>query len=262
MGFSEYAAELKAFAAAAEESLLVVDSVGSTSSFARRLVDRFREHHWRPPDLAIVAWSQTHGRGRGDHGWLSPPGSGVYVTSLRGVALSRAQLAAAPIAVAVALAEAVGEWLPRPPGLKWPNDLLVDGRKLGGVLIEAVSTGHEEPMLLVGVGLNYSATAAGERWPAEATALAEAVDEGRLPSLAAATFRVIEAIDDAVEAPAAATIIDRYRELSVHRPGESIRVRIRDEIVAGRFVAFDATGHLKLETRDGARRISTGELID
>jgi len=102
---------------------------------------------------ALAAEQQTHGRGRHERRWLTPLGGGIALS----VAWPYARLptehppAALSLRVGVALARACARLGVRHVRLKWPNDLMVDGRKLGGVLIEGTAAG-----LVVGVGLNHA----------------------------------------------------------------------------------------------------------
>ena len=121
-----------------------------------------------PAGMVVLAEEQTAGRGRLGRAWESPPGSGVWVTVLlrpaaahtRGVLALRSGLATVR-----ALAEAAHELAPR---LKWPNDVIVAGRKAGGILCEARWSGDAIGWVAAGVGLNV-------RGPAPAAVRADAI---------------------------------------------------------------------------------------
>jgi BirA family biotin operon repressor/biotin-[acetyl-CoA-carboxylase] ligase len=108
-----------------------VDSVPSTQDLARPL----------PVGTVVVAEHQTAGRGRLDRRWAGPPGSALLASWV----LPAHPLA--PLAAGVACAQACGERV----RLKWPNDLLLDGRKLGGILVE-----RTDDRCIVGTGINLS----------------------------------------------------------------------------------------------------------
>jgi BirA family biotin operon repressor/biotin-[acetyl-CoA-carboxylase] ligase len=107
----------------------------------------------------VTAWRQTAGRGRVGRSWHDPRGEGVAVT-FAAAAGAPEILALAP---AVGTAEAVEALTGRPCGLKWPNDVLVEGRKLAGVLVE-----QSGPLAWIGIGLNVSQAS----WPADLAARA------------------------------------------------------------------------------------------
>src|SRR5438093_6330551 len=114
--------------------------------------------------LAVVADHQTAGRGRLGRTWVAPPGSSLLVSVLfRPRSLEAGHLLTT--AVALAACDACGRVAGVAPDLKWPNDLLVDDRKLGGILAEA-----EGPAVVVGLGLNVSSTSGA---PETAVALRE-----------------------------------------------------------------------------------------
>jgi BirA family biotin operon repressor/biotin-[acetyl-CoA-carboxylase] ligase len=139
----------------------VYHQVASTQDAARRLIGA----HGVAADGALaIADEQTAGRGRLGRRWVAPPGACVLVS--RGVVaeaaapLSPDRLAmAAAVAVAAAV-EAVTAPSPIPVGIKWPNDLLIDGRKLAGILVEAMTVTHPRhgPLraAIIGVGVNVN----------------------------------------------------------------------------------------------------------
>lgn len=103
------------------------------------------------PGTVVTAWRQTAGRGRFGRQWADTASAGVAVTFVVDVqAAERLALAGA-----VAAAEAVESALGRPVGIKWPNDAVVDGRKLAGVLIEVIGE-RAAPRALVGIGINVA----------------------------------------------------------------------------------------------------------
>jgi len=125
-------------------------SVDSTNAEARRRV----EADVAPPIFALVARRQTHGRGRRGREWITLPGSLALTLALPDPGLPRPARVALIAAVVVArAAEALGA--PR-LAIKWPNDLIRDDRKAGGILVETARTPDGSPRLLLGIGLNLS----------------------------------------------------------------------------------------------------------
>jgi len=115
------------------------------------------------PDGAVfLADEQTAGRGRGTHRWHSPPSENVYLSIVLRPCLPARRIAPVSLAIGVAVARALESFLPdtalgprRPPvGLKWPNDVLVGGRKLAGILVEGQLRGDAVTSLVAGVGVN------------------------------------------------------------------------------------------------------------
>jgi len=131
-------------------SLQVFHSLPSTSDHLRSLAAMGAD-----PFTLVLAETQTRGRGRGGKAWSSPTGMGLWMSLLVEQAGSIAALPILPLRVGLALATAVDLVVPGlPVALKWPNDLMVDGRKAAGILCEVVQGGSGRPRVVVGVGIN------------------------------------------------------------------------------------------------------------
>jgi len=121
------------------------------------------------PGTVIVAEAQTAGRGRLKRSWLSPPGMGLYFTIILRPELAPEQLPKITLAAGVAVCKAVETEHALRPQIKWPNDLVLDGRKFGGILAETETMHNmspgQQPLVVVGVGLNLFPPEAG--FPAE-----------------------------------------------------------------------------------------------
>jgi BirA family biotin operon repressor/biotin-[acetyl-CoA-carboxylase] ligase len=119
------------------------DSLGSTNDRLKELADQ-----GVGPFAVVVADEQTAGRGRSGAAWFSPPGAGLWLSTL--IADSRPVPAFLPLLVGLAAARAAEEAVPGlAVGIKWPNDLEIHGRKVGGILCE-----HVHHHVVAGVGLN------------------------------------------------------------------------------------------------------------
>lgn len=110
------------------------------------------------PGTVVVAASQTGGRGRLNRSWLSPPGMGLYFSLILRPGLAPEQLPKITLAAGLAICKTVEAEYAVSPQIKWPNDLLLEGGKFGGILTETgpmqnMSPG-EKPLVVVGVGLN------------------------------------------------------------------------------------------------------------
>ena len=183
-----------------------LESVGSTQDVARTL----------PIGSVVMADYQTHGRGRLSHRWDSPPGSALLVSFV----LQPNPLLS--LAVGIAAAEACG----RGVRLKWPNDLLLDSRKVGGILVEASPS-----RAVCGIGINLS-------WAPEDAAK---LDEPRAELLE----RLRAAMERWASAPAA-EVVARWRELS-DTIGQKVRVELPDRIVEGTVEDIDEAGNLVVD---------------
>lgn len=258
-GFPTFVAEAQRADFGACENLVVVRRVGSTNAVARRMAQAILEEDSDLGRTVILAWEQSRGRGRRGNAWASPAGRGVYATLLEPLASERS-VESLPLAVAVGLAEAVDSLLGAGAcRLKWPNDLLVDGRKLGGILIEVVEA-PEGRAVIIGFGINHAAPA-GEPPAPRATTLG-AWSSG-LPSVATVAARLVAAVLEELDAERSmAQTVERYQQRSSLRPGSTLRCRVGEEPVEGTFLGFDPRGFLRLATRAGERTLSTGEILE
>lgn len=229
----------------------VLDSIGSTNDYVAALA-----RGGAPEGLVVVAEHQFLGRGRLDRTWASPPRAGLTFSVLLRPAVPAAVRPWLPLLLAAAAAEALSARCDLDVSLKWPNDLLVQGRKLGGVLAE--STGDA---VVVGFGINVS-TRRDELPRDDATSLSletgGVVDRGpvllallRTMGPAYTTWR-----GDAEEAAY------RYRE-RCDTVGRAVRVTLPGDVVlAGEAVAVDLAGRLVVRAADGSETaVSAGDVV-
>ena len=142
-------------ASAKDENLepTVLGTIDSTNAEALRNVEASRS------GAAWFAEAQTAGRGRRGKRWVSPEKSNLYMSLLWKFDTPQAQLGGLSLAVGVTVAERLREYGVAAVQLKWPNDILVDGRKLGGILLEMQTDRSGRICVVVGVGLNIEMSA-------------------------------------------------------------------------------------------------------
>jgi len=172
-------AELTAARQALLRQLTVLGTVDSTSLALQRFP--LEEQHGH----AVIAQQQSAGRGRRGRSWHSPAGQNIYLSLGWSFQRAAGTLTQLPLAAAVMVARALVRAGLRSPGIKWPNDIQVDGSKLGGILVELRSTGPEAALAVIGVGVNVcmpedegSRTAIGQRWTDVCAHLGQTADEG------------------------------------------------------------------------------------
>lgn len=166
--------------------------VGSTNDVARR-----RAAEGAPAGAAVLAERQLAGRGRAGRAWESPAGRGLWLSLLLRPGALPAP-GAVPLLVGLAVAEALEPFLrPAALALKWPNDLLVGDRKLGGILCEGAWESGRPAHLVAGVGLNVLHAPSDFPEALRATATSVRIASGREPSrreVAAAVVRALAAV--------------------------------------------------------------------
>jgi len=220
-----------------------LESCASTNDEAARLARAGAKH-----GTVIIAERQQAGRGRDGRAWASPTG-GLYLSAVLRPTLPLADVPPMTLAIGIGLCDAVRA-LGAPAVLKWPNDLLVDDRKLAGVLVEAQSQGGKLDAVIVGIGVNLDATP--DAVAATGISLAEAagktIDRERfIVEMLANVERWI----DRYIAIGLETIIPAWQERMAS--GLAARATIDGEPLTGEVAGLDDDGALLL--RDAAGRL-------
>jgi len=135
--------------------LFYFDSLDSTNSHALNLAAR-----GEPEGTVVVADRQLAGRGRRGRTWVSPPGANLYLSVILRPALSNGAAGALAFMGALAVAGTVEEFSGLRPALKWPNDVLLGGKKMAGILMEARGSSDAMGPLAAGIGVNLNMASA------------------------------------------------------------------------------------------------------
>lgn len=237
---------------------------GSTNDDAKRLAAA-----GLPNGSVVVADRQTAGRGRMGRVWRSDAGAGVWMSIvLRPDNLDARRGGLLPLAAGLAVARFL-HGLGVPAQLKWPNDVLCDGRKICGILCESTASGFRLDRVVVGIGLNLfqqkedfgpelaeTATSLAMEKPE----LAELTRDGAAAALLSETLKAVTMMDTEKE-----TFLAQYRDLSclVGRTVGVIRVpngEIAAEHIEGEVLGFSGDGALILATARGNRELASGEV--
>src|SRR5919198_2054958 len=149
------------------------DEVGSTNDLAKALADDGAAH-----GEVVVAEAQSAGRGRRGRSWPSPPGRNLYLSAVLRPDLPPARAPELTLVASVALCQAVRQ-ADVAASIKWPNDLLVGGRKLGGILLEMAAEPDQIQWVVLGIGVNVNGRP--EDFPEEVRPIATsmAIERGR-----------------------------------------------------------------------------------
>jgi len=204
-----------------------------------------------PGDVVVWAGQQTAGRGRQGRLWVSPPGN-LYATLLLRPQGPPAAAARLGFAAGLALADAASAWLaPERVTLKWPNDLMVDGAKAAGILLESSGRGERLDWLLIGSGVNLASHPEGLDYPVASFAGAgAAVDPGELLESYIKFFDIHR------------SMLERQGFVALRHAwlkraqglGQRLTARLPTASHSGIFRDLDEDGALILEEDSGARR--------
>lgn len=246
------------------QQLHIHQQLASTNSEAMSLAQSGAEH-----GTVVVAEAQSAGRGRHARTWFSPPGLNLYCSIIvrglgRGLSLAD-WLSWVPLTTALAVAEAVQTVAATSLVLKWPNDLLLGERKVGGILCESSLAIPDNPIVVIGIGLNVNVP--GDMFPDElrpiATSLFESshrhIDRNRL--LAQLLLDLEQSLDE-LRDHGPSKLRQAYQRRSATL-GRQIRVALgNNDELRGTAVAITADGALQVRPAIGASDTETAPLID
>jgi BirA family biotin operon repressor/biotin-[acetyl-CoA-carboxylase] ligase len=237
------------------ENCVCLHSIPSSNALARELIDVYFDEGLDMRTTVLTAEAQPGAYGRNARHWEAPAGKGLYLTVLR-PAVAQEPLSLVPIAVArwarAALCEETGAAIT----LKWPNDLYVGRRKLGGVMAESRTQG-DETCLALGLGINVLGRADALGVPG-ATTLEQ--ETGRELALTPLMQSILDRFDRELAAPRWEEEVREWQLVAAHRPGDPITVRRNGDEVSGAYLGLDPSGFLRLATEAGEVTVATGEM--
>jgi BirA family transcriptional regulator, biotin operon repressor / biotin---[acetyl-CoA-carboxylase] ligase len=230
-------------------------TLGSTNDLLKQMSDA-REF------TCVVADEQTAGRGRRNRVWHSSPGDGLYLSVLLRPPKGSAKIPLLSLMTAVAVAETVIDRGVTSVDIKWPNDVLVNERKLSGILIESGSVGTGEARIIVGIGVNLNHQSFPDELARTATSLKIetgqeiVVDEFRDQFLGR-----LEQWYACWKSGGDETILDRWQQLSSYACGQQIIVTLDHEQLFGETAGLNEDGALLVRTSESVlRTILSGEV--
>ena len=237
-------------------AITLLDSCESTSTL---LLERAQQG--AASGSVVVCERQTAGRGRRGRSWLSAPGDSLTFSLLWRFPTGMPPPMGLSLAVGVAAAHTLEDMGAAGVSLKWPNDILADGAKLGGILVETVSTGGRH-VAVIGIGLNIrlprdiAATVDGE-----AGALASVMPYAPSRNLLLANLlESLAAMLDEFERAGFAGLAAEWQARNAHA-GQCVRILAEGAApLEGRCAGVDDDGALLLDTAAGMRRIVSGEV--
>ncbi len=212
-----------------------------------------------PHGSVYFADEQLAGRGRGNHGWHSPAGEGLYASVLLRPALPPSRLPLLPLAAGLAAAQAVRAAAGLNIDLRWPNDLLLGSRKTGGILVESKTEAGAVAYAVVGIGINVHQRDFAAALSTPATSLdLEAGRSIHRQSLLVSLLESLERESLALLHPAAETTIPlRVEAASTWVRGRHVEVH-GPQACAGVTAGLDRHGFLLVRTDSGLVTVQTG----
>lgn len=238
------------------EALAYIPRVSSTNAIGRRVIDECIENDIPLPSAVIIAREQFAGRGRGAKTWHSPANKGLYTTTL--YTRPAGEIGMLPLEVAVLVANFLRETYGVEARIKWPNDILVNGKKIAGILLEARSH-HDDAYTLIGIGINVERLDPAA--PPNSVALVD-VARNDAVELDSATEAFIEFIDRSLaHMMKSEEILDAWKKLSIHQRGDRVHCTIGERTVNGTWEGIDEFGRAVVREGGTTVAISGGELV-
>ncbi len=238
-------------------------SISSTNEYARSIAANCKD------GAVVLAEIQTAGRGRLSRPWSSPEG-GIWMSLVLKPKISLDQAYRINMAVSVALARAFSALFCLEADIKWPNDILINDRKLCGILMEISAEMDRLDYAIVGVGINVNMDVSD--FPEEWNATSLSNELGRNVSRTELIQRILKEIEDAYESLGSKEIYEEWRDRSATL-GRHVRITSASACalpsasssapgdLEGRVVALSEDGALCLETDRGIKRILAGDCI-
>jgi BirA family biotin operon repressor/biotin-[acetyl-CoA-carboxylase] ligase len=225
--------------------------VSSTNEYARSIAVNSKD------GTVILAETQTAGRGRLSRPWSSPRG-GIWMSLILKPEVPLAQVYRINMAVSVALSRAVFGLYGLKADIKWPNDLLINERKLCGILMEISAEVDRLDFALIGIGLNANVDVSSfpEEW--RVTSLSKEL--GRSISRTELVQRILQEIEETYNKMGSEEIYEEWRDRSATL-GRYVRITSASGDLEGEAVALSKDGALYLETDKGTKRILAGDCI-
>ena len=235
----------------------VFQQTSSTNDIADKLArDGVRE------GVVVFAETQTRGRGRLGREWLSPAGQGLWFSVLLRPSFPPSQVTQLTIAAATAVARAIRSQTGLTPQIKWPNDILLGGKKAVGILTELSAELDRVRYVVIGIGVDVNAESFPGELGASATSLALA--GGRRYSrgdIAAAILQELELDYARITHGEFAALAEEWEQQCVTL-GQRVQIHIGNRTVSGRCESLDTDGALLVRTDHGhLERIIGGDVV-
>lgn len=239
-----------------------LSSTGSTNDVAAHLAELGAAE-----GTTVVAETQMAGRGRHGREWFSPAGAGLYVSIIlrlpsdQPLAKKHNPVALLTLGSGVAIAEGIRNAVGLPVEIKWPNDVVIGRRKLGGILAEAASQAGVRQFIVLGFGINLHTAA----YPAELAARATSIEAetGRSPDRALVLAEILASVAERYADLRAArfdAILSAWRRLAPSLSSASIEWDSAGGVVRGRAEGIDDEGALLVRVGDRVERLIAGEV--
>lgn len=220
----------------------------STNAVAMRLGEA-----GEPQGAVVVAEEQTAGRGRAGRNWISEKSAGIYCSMLLRPGMPPSYAPLLTLAAGIAARDAAAEELDVLPDIRWPNDVLVDGRKFCGILTEMRAEPDRVHYAVVGIGVNVNQSKMPDELRETATSLR--IETGKTHSRLELLIRLLRHMDryyNQLLVEGAPPILRRFAEVSSYYKGKRVRITTARETFTGTTAGLEPSGVLRVTRDDGS----------
>lgn len=213
-----------------------------------------------PEGSVLLAEEQTAGRGRGGNTWQSPRSTGIYCSAVLRPPLPPSDVLLLSLMAGLAVQAAIQQTNSRVQAdLKWPNDVLIDGKKVCGILTEMNAEATRVRYVVVGVGINVNQASFPKELQATSLRLATGSEWSRVELAAALLKSLDREYRQFVQGPEArASILRRFAENSSWLHGKKVRIEENGSAFDGTTEGLDARGFLQVRTAYGMQTVLSG----
>ena len=213
-----------------------------------------------PEGSVFLAEEQTAGRGRGANSWQSPRSTGIYCSAVVRPALPPSEVLVLSLAAGLAVQAAIRQVASRVDAdLKWPNDILIDGKKVCGILTEMNAEATRVRYIVVGIGINVNQSSFPKELQATSLRLATGSEWSRVELVAALLKSLHREYRQLLEGPdARESILRRFAENSSWVRGKAVRIEENGSGFEGTTEGLDFRGFLQVRTSKGTQTVLSG----
>ncbi len=241
------------------DEIIFIESIDSTNNYGKKICEKeFAE------GTIIIAEEQTTGRGRLGRNWISPKGEGIWMSILLKPNLKPEQASQLTILTAYAAAISIRDMLELDALIKWPNDIVIDGRKVCGILTEMGAEIDKINYLIVGIGINANIEGKSFYENSLSTATSLRIEKGETIDRKALLAKVIMNFESLylafIESKNIEDLLNKYKKISVTL-GKEIKFTFNKEDLTGTAVDIDSSGRLLIKLKNGEIiELSSGEV--
>lgn len=238
--------------------ILLFDRVGSTNQIALEMAS-----NGLPGGIAVLAESQENGKGRLGRKWFSPEGVNLYLSLFLRPHQPPREFPLFSLASSVALVDGIQRVTGLPAAIKWPNDVLINDKKVAGILLESETGGGQTPPLVIGIGVNVNLDLAALPPELQPTAGSLKAALGREVDRTILTIAILEALSEQILLlqEGKTDLLIQAMNSKCRTLGKKVRVDTPRQAFEGRAEEIEEDGALMIRMGDGkTRRILIGDI--